>query len=254
MTKIFIFPHQDDEFGIFYLLKLAIQTSEKIYCIFLTKSPKGDVQTTLRNTESKDVLNRLGVPDESILFLGNSLEIVDGLLVDKMSVLASWVSTFLINTPQISDIYVPAWEGGHPDHDATNVVILHVVKALGKKIRLWQYPLYNGKDCWGKMFSVLKSLPENGGRHEHRIPWSMRIEFLILCMRYRSQWKSWVGLWLPVAYKYLTSGEQSIQELISRKFDRPPHAGILYYERRKFSTWVNVKNKIELFTSTWRYK
>ncbi len=254
MTKLFLFPHQDDEFGVFYLLKKSANEGEIFFCAFLTASPKDSKYTNLRNDESGRVLKRIGVPGSSILFLGDKLSVKDGSLVDSIENIANWLTQFLIAYPQIDDIYVPAWEGGHPDHDVLNFITGIVASSIGRRINLWQFPLYNSKLLGFGLFRVMSPLEKNGKVNSLIIPFKDRIRFLMLCFSYKSQWRSWVGLWPLMAYKYLTEGRQQIQEIDLNRHLESPHQGKLYYEYRGFASWETIKYKIDLFSERWSNK
>ena len=57
------------------------------------------------------------------------------------------------------EVYLPAWEGGHQDHDAGHLLGLSLA-APG--LRLRQFPLYQGAGLPGPFFRVMAPLPGNG--------------------------------------------------------------------------------------------
>ena len=77
--------------------------------------------------------------------------------------------------------------------------------------------------------------------------WGDRIRFLLLCLRYRSQRKTWVGLFPFVLLNYAMIGRQQLQPLPVQRPDRRPHPGALYYERRNFLTWEVFHEHLQLF-------
>ena len=59
--------------------------------------------------------------------------------------------------------YVPAWEGGHPDHDALNAATLIARKRINQEdIKIYQFSLYNAYRCRKPFFRVSYPLKKNG--------------------------------------------------------------------------------------------
>ena len=71
--KIFLFPHQDDEFGAFYAIDRAVADGD-LLVVYLTDGAYGGTSAQTRRAESQAVLHRLGVRDEQIGFWANSWE------------------------------------------------------------------------------------------------------------------------------------------------------------------------------------
>ena len=64
-THIFLFPHQDDEFGVFFCIEESLKNNVNVICIYCTD---GTDSTGLRNSESVKVLTSLGVDKRKIFF------------------------------------------------------------------------------------------------------------------------------------------------------------------------------------------
>lgn len=228
MSTVFLFPHQDDEFGCFLFLLNELQQGKKVHCIFLT-SGKGIVGKQ-RDDESLQVLSKLGVAKESIHFIGSELAIPDSRLCLYMGSVFDSVCQILTNIDPL-DLYVPAYEGGHQDHDSTYILGL-ALKTVFPELTIWQFPLYHGRSTAGKWFKVLTPIPENGISESHILKLNQRLSFLALCLQYPSQWKSWVGLWPNVLLKFMLNGNVHRQrtDTINRPRSRA-HSGLLLYER-----------------------
>lgn len=238
---IFFFAHQDDEFGVFNQIEQELISGKKVVCIFVTDG--GAKQTLRRNSESTAVLKILGVLPENIYFLGGDLDIPDCQLHLRINIFIKWLDSFIIKFNP-SFIYIPAWEGGHPDHDVLHAVIVKFFENKTNFKFIKQYSLYNNFKCSGPLFKVLSPIPQNGEIFISRIKLKDRIRYLKLCLFYRSQWKSWLGLFPAVLIHYFLFGVQNLQPVKLARIYEKPHEGILYYEYRKFLDWDTLKNHL----------
>lgn len=252
-TAIFFFAHQDDEFGVFHQLCQERQAGRRICCVYLTDGASNGVTAQTRNAESVAVLLKLGVAERDIVFAGHELSIGDGTLADNMDTARGWLVTWMeawidAGTAEFSDVaavYVPAWEGGHPDHDAAHAVVAGVMASMNLLHKTMQFSLYNGYQCPAPFFRVLSPLLANGKVVESRIPFVDRLRFLALCLAYPSQAKTWIGLFPFVLWNYLVTGTQYLQPISLEQLQSRPHAGTLYYEARKFYDWPRFAARLQ---------
>lgn len=243
-STLFLFAHQDDEFGVFQKIVDELATGRKVYCAYLTNGVPIGRLPSKRNQESISVLMRLGVSHENILFIGEELSIHDGKLVDNLKRTKEWLVCWLSQAQNLSHIYLPAWEGGHPDHDSLHALGVIVAKELNLLDIVWQYPLYNGYQCSGKFFRILLPLPGNGEIVSKKISWPNRLRYISLALRYPSQTITWIGLLPFMLIHYIVYGTQSLQRVSFSQFQYPPHFGRLYYERRNFCTWKKMSDRL----------
>lgn len=241
---LFLFAHQDDEFGVFFQLERERKAGRRVCCIYATDGA-ATADPDLRNAESRGVLQQLGVMADDIFFAGQKLHISDGLLHVRIEAFAEWLSAFLDTHPAIDKCFVPAWEGGHPDHDLLHAVAVHLFAALNRQDLLRQYPLYHGKGCYGPLFRALSPLAENGVVERQIFGWRDRLRYVRLCFAYPSQWKSWIGLLPFVGWHYLRNGAQQLQRVNDLRLATPPHAGRLYYEHRGFLDWPTLRSALD---------
>ncbi len=249
---LFLFAHQDDEFGVFYQLEKECSAGNTVYCIYVTDGT-ATASAQQRNSESISVLLKLGVSRENIIFIGQELSITDGRLYDHVNTLVSWLDNFFDNQKKIKYCYVPAWEGGHPDHDMLHAITVHLMAARNQLANVRQYPLYNGFNLPGPLFSVMSTLKENGPVDHQHIPLMSRLRYIRLCLSYPSQWKTWVGLLPFVCVNYLYKGSQKLQAVNIERLSHPPHNGRLYYERRSFACRTDLQKEIKIL-KTYHYK
>lgn len=236
-TALFLFAHQDDEFGVFQAILDEQRQAHRVCCAYLTD---GGISPVRRNLESLSVLREFGVTTQDVCFAGQTLSIPDGGLHEHLQTAADWIDSWLASFPGVTTVYIPAWEGGHPDHDVLHALAVHLAQERGMLTQLRQFPLYNGYRCIGPFFNVLTSLPMNGITEKTSIHWKSRLHFLYYCLCYPSQAKSWLGLFPLVLLNYLFHGKQLLQPVCVERICQRPHNKTLYYEKRGFSTWAKI--------------
>ena len=243
MNILFLLAHQDDEFGVFSEIERRTKAGQNVVCAFVTNGG-ATAAPAVRNAESLKVLNRLGVKEKNILFLGDKLSIPDGQLNQHITSYAKWLFDCL-KAPRLFDvIYIPALEGGHPDHDLLHAATVFVSSKRDCVASVKQYSLYNSAGCSKPFFRVLHPLKENGPVIKRKILLKDRIRYLALCLSYRSQWKTWIGLFPFVAIHYMFRGNQQLQEVAIKRVGKRPHDGPLYFEQRQFLTWEEYKQAV----------
>ena len=233
-VAIFNFAHQDDECGVFQLICNEINSGNIVYCFYFTSGTFDGSNSAQRNQESVDVLLKLGVQKEKIYFPGSEYSIPDGKLIQKIDFIFQYLSKLLAAVAKPCKLYVPAWEGGHPDHDALHAASVLAAKNNNLLKSTFQFPLYNNYRCVGPLFRVLSPLKENGKVYKVRIVFLDRFRFMRYCLSYPSQIYSWIGLFPFFFINYIFSGSQSWQAVSMERLLQAPHEGILYFVRRKF--------------------
>jgi LmbE family N-acetylglucosaminyl deacetylase len=247
-VALFLFAHQDDEFGVFQQIVAEKMRGHRVICVYFTSGVPRGKDPGLRNQESLSVLSSLGVHRDDVFFAGSLLSIDDIHLYEHLQIASEWLDSWLGRRPLVVSVYVTAWEGGHPDHDVLHAIVVQIFheREMGRQVR--QFSLYNGYRCSGSFYRVLFPLCGNGPVERTMIPWTNRFRFLGYCLRYPSQLKTWIGLLPFIVLHYLFHGGQTLQPVsISRTRERP-HDGHLYYEQRGFSSWQMIESRL----SHWR--
>jgi LmbE family N-acetylglucosaminyl deacetylase len=237
--SLFFFAHQDDELGALPCIADEISRGVRPVCFFLTSgatntTTTGRERAGLRNEESREVLLGEGCRNEDIHFLGSEISIDDGSLYLHLDEAyeATMRAASKIPEASVQNIYCPAWEGGHHDHDAAQLVALSCAARLGAIPRTYQFPLYNGKNLPGALFRPQSPIPENGSSIVSPLPRFRAIGYWLLARHYRSQWRTWMGLLLPTLLKTAWSPGISLQAVSVERILQRPHPGALFYERR----------------------
>lgn len=244
-VAVFLFAHQDDEFGVFQQIREEAGRGRGIRCAYLTDGCFKGVPAERRNRESLSVLARLGVQREHVHFAGHALSIADSHLPEHMERASRWIGDLLKGLSQQIKIFVPAWEGGHHDHDALHAITVGVARKAGLLEHVRQFPLYTGSGLAGPLFRVFFPLAQNGTVEKTRIPLRNRIQYLCCCLSYPSQAISWMGLFPHVLCHYFARGVQILQPVCVERVRQRPHPGRLYYERRGFFSWGKMSAHLD---------
>ncbi|QPN26928.1 PIG-L family deacetylase [Brucella sp. BO2] len=240
-TVIFLFPHQDDEFGVFKQIRVEVERGRRVVCAYLTTGVSEGESSVTRNMESLKVLKKLGVLEHDILFPGAEYSIADKQLMYNLDRISGWIEDWISSVENLRQVYVPSWEGGHPDHDALHGLIVRQLARARRIEIIRQFSLYNAYRCSKPFYRVLKPIINNGAADSVRITFRERILFNKLVITgFPSQRRSWLGLYPFFLAHYLFNGSQQLQNVsVERTYERP-HDGNLYYENRNFATFESV--------------
>jgi LmbE family N-acetylglucosaminyl deacetylase len=251
-AALFLFAHQDDEFGVFERIADCRARGLRVACAYFTDGATASATAAQRNLESLAVLARLGVEPDDVHFAGQQLGIGDGQLPLHLERAARWLDGWLDGFHEIESLHVTAWEGGHHDHDALHALAVTLAARRDLVTRTWQYSLYQAAGLPGPLFRVLAPLPQNGPARTWSIPWRARRTYLGHCLSYPSQRGTWIGLFPFVLLHYLLRGTQALQPVDPARLDERPHPGALYYEKRRFFTWDQMTRLVREWRAGYR--
>lgn len=246
-SVLFLFAHQDDEFGVFGEIQRLVCRGERVSIAYLTSGDLSGKPSPIRDEESIAVLGKLGVSRQNIHFLGRETEIPDGKLFAYLDTAFQAVLNLAERIGRPQRLYFLAWEGGHQDHDAVHLVGL----ATGRQLRIidkcFQFPLYTGAGLPSVFYKLFSPIPENGRPGVFTIPWRKRIEYIRYCFSYPSQKKTWLGLFPFFLFHYIFWGTQILQPVSLPRIRQSPHAGKLLYERRGFCRYQDFIQHANIF-------
>lgn len=246
--NLFLFPHQDDEVPVFLEIATLVQSQQPLTIVYLTTGQSTTETCERRNRESLNVLEKLGVHRSQVHFLGAPMGVADGSLQRHLEALRLAIIDLVKDSP-VTGLYMPAWEGGHPDHDAAHLLGLSLAKQWDCAPQSHQFPYYHGEGLKGMLFKTLSPLPQNGPPKTQKISAAKRFRFLGLLLAYKSQLKTWVGLGPFFVLHYVFEGTQLLQGISFGRVREKPHPGPMLYERRRFCTFDRFQQDTADFTN-----
>jgi hypothetical protein len=242
-TLVVLLPHPDDEFALFPFLREAVGEGRTVHLVWMTDGGAGGVAPERRSEESRAALAASGLQAVQCTFLGMTHSLPDGRLHQHLGrareALAEWFAT--LDGP--TEVWMPAWEGGHQDHDATHALGRAV--SSGRATRISQYPTYNGAGRSGAMFRVLSPLPSMEVVERRVLGFAESLRLIASCLHYRSQWRSFLGL-LPMIILHLIVFRRPMV-LCAIDPASPlvrPHPEPLLYERRTPWRWDDLQSAL----------
>ncbi|HZL64366.1 MAG TPA: PIG-L family deacetylase [Thermoleophilia bacterium] len=112
-ASLFLLAHHDDEVFCSGALVAALATGRRVKLLWATAG--GLAPAARRLAEGRRVQRLLALPDVDVRLLG----LPDQHAVEHLDRLAAEAADMMHD---VDAVYVTAWEGGHPDHDAMNLV------------------------------------------------------------------------------------------------------------------------------------
>lgn len=148
----------------------------------------------------------------------------------------------IVNDFNPDTIFVTAFEGGHPDHDAANFMVYEAVFRTRMKCCIFEFPLYNGSGSLLTWRWRINSFPPGGPEVNFQPLDDMEIDCKHNSMKiYSSQWMYMIPARLATSRNSLkTRGEPYRRCPLSRDHCASPHRGRLNYERW-FNSFMRIK-------------
>jgi len=201
----------------------------------------------MRNAETRAALSACGVAADDIRFAGTQRAIADGRLIRHPDRALRAVREAWRAAGPHTALIIPAWEGGHPDHDAAHLIGVVAACGVGALDRVRQFPLYHGAGLPGPLFRVTTPLPDNGPCALLPVTRRARLRQLRRCLVYRSQWSVFAGLLPGLLRAALSARPFALQAVSLARTCQRPHAGTLLYERRGRFRYADFQARAEAF-------
>jgi len=131
-----VLAHHDDEVFCAGHLRRELDAGARITLLWATAG--GLAPAGRRIAEGDRALAALGLPATA----GIDLRLPDQQAVEHVAAIAAEIGRLLAPAPAHprDAVYVPAYEGGHPDHDAVNLAA--ALGAASRGVRVLEFPLY----------------------------------------------------------------------------------------------------------------
>lgn len=232
---LFVFAHPDDDVFISGLMRRLISLGIETLGVWLTSGGYLGGQER-RENELREAMSVLGLPADHC----KMLRFPDLGLIDSMDTASSRLAE-IFRDYQPQNIFVTAFEGGHPDHDAANFIVYEARFRSQLACQLFEFPLYNGSGpLWTWRWRV-NAFPPGGPPTVFQPLTSQEVDCKRKMMKiYSSQWMYMVPAKMAKSRDVLMNqGEPYRLCPENRVHTFAPHAGKLNYER-----WFNFFMKI----------
>lgn len=249
VKNIFFFAHPDDEFTVFECIRIMKIKKQKCLFVFCTHTYRISAR---RRQESIGVLKKLGVQSEECVFVEDIEIIEDGFAHANIEILYECILSLLMQHTCVENLFIPAFEGGHQDHDVVHGVVKIAAKKIGCKARIFESYIYNSYNSGFTYFKILNVICENQKQVTTKnISIINRVKFASLCFLYFSQWKTWIFLMPHFIWHLIFRGTEKYvltSDDLKYLYCRP-HKGKILYEKRGICLFQDICDglkKIEL--------
>lgn len=244
MKILIIVAHQDDEFFIASRIAHESKRGNQFEIIYLTDGSGSRSISSARNAESTAALLSLGLKVCEIHFLGTDYSFIDGALYREMP--RSLHQIHLSLKDKLFDrVYIPAWEGGHPDHDACHLIGIKFAEQRGIKV-VREFSLYNGFETGFLRVGRLIPRPQ-AELICRKLTLAEAFAALTMMRFYKSQPKTWIALAIPAAISLLIMRRECLRAVDPRASSVRPHAGKLLYEKAFELHYSEIQSEARLF-------
>ncbi|MHB9111771.1 MAG: PIG-L deacetylase family protein [Thermoleophilia bacterium] len=121
---LFLFAHHDDEFFIAVIMRRLAAARLPLAAVWLTH---GGLHGNRREAESRRAMELIGVEPSSQYFL----RLPDGHALDNLEEIIMRLSR-LLRVLKPASVFVPAFEGGHPDHDTAQLAAAAAIRRMSQ--------------------------------------------------------------------------------------------------------------------------
>jgi len=225
MNVLFILAHNDDEYFCALRMHEEIRLGNRVIIAYLTYGGRQGEDPDERIKESLRVLSASGVKQSDILSIGRSRQIPD-LKLHERTIDAYQELDDLLKDTSIQRVYLMAWEGGHPDHDASHMVGVAFARNRDLLLQAYEFPAYSRLHVMHPLRSSSRLLATRTDRMH-------ALKTLISGFSYTTQRRTFMAMLPGSIAQLLIIGHQNYWLLPSeRDYSKPPHAGGLFYEKR----------------------
>ena len=225
MNVLFVLAHNDDEYFCALRIREELQLGNRVIIAYLTYGGIQDGDPDERVKESTGVLRKLGIEDTNILLIGRNEKIFDRWLHER-AIDAYHGLVRLLKKTAIERVYVMAWEGGHPDHDASHMIGVAFAQHRNLHQQIYEFPAYNNFRVMHPLYNGATLLATRSGRMD-------ALKILVSGFSYKTQRRTFMAMLPGSIVQLLIFGRQNYWLVPGeRDYGKPPHAGRLFYERR----------------------
>jgi LmbE family N-acetylglucosaminyl deacetylase len=227
MTVVYILAHFDDEYCAWPLIREAARAGQAQAFLYLADYRDAALGAR-RLRETHAFLAGCGLPAQTVRPIGLGTGAYDQSLHQRVADLHAAARRTIAPLGTVEHLVVPAWEGGHMDHDTCAWIAARLGAELGVPVR--QFSLYNGPGLPGPLLRAGAPLAQNGPCTPIRLPPKAWLWWLAAVRAFPSQLYAWSGIW-PAMVLGLARRGFGWQSLAPGRVLERPHPGSLFYER-----------------------
>jgi LmbE family N-acetylglucosaminyl deacetylase len=242
MSVVYILAHHDDEYCALPLIWQAQQEGLEQRFVYLADYRDAALGAR-RLAETRAFLARLGIAREAVIPLGLGTGAFDQGVHRAAGRLFPALLQMLADAGPVTRLVVPAWEGGHMDHDACAFLAVRAAERIGAP-ELRQFSLYNGPGLPGPLLRGGAPLRENGPVERIRLSPLRWLRWMAAVRAFPSQLYAWSGIW-PAMFAGLLLRGFGWQRLAPGRVQARPHAGALFYERMFKVPYAEVRAELD---------
>ncbi len=240
MTVVYVLAHFDDEYCALPLIwQAAADGREQVFVHVVDyRDPQ---MATRRRRETLAFLAGVGIPPTNQIHLGAETGWWDGELWRHAG--TAYEALKAVVPGPVERVVVPAWEGGHPDHDICAALGVKLAAERGATVD--QVGLYQGKGLPWILYRACSPLSENGPAHEMRLSAVEWTSWLAAVGAFPSQFKAWSGLLPAMVMTFIRQRSFRYQSLDPVRISERPHEGGLLYERMFKTPYAAVRTAVD---------
>jgi len=242
MAVVYVLAHFDDEYGAWPMIRRGVEAGLDQRFLYVADYAAPGVAAA-RFAEARAALSALGVDPACAQHVGRGLGAMDGAVHLALEAAADGVRAALGAIGPVERLVVPAWEGGHADHDSMAFLAAQLAGEFAAAA-IDQFSLYQGRRLPWRLFRACAPIPENGPAIRVPLTAAEWAAYAGAVKHYPSQWKSWLGLW-PGMQATFAAGGFAYQRLDPARVTQRPHAGPLLYERMFATPYAEVRAALD---------
>ena len=217
--------HSNDEFSVAATLRAHVACGDAVFISWYARDDRPEVGAK-RAAEAREAATLIGIPSEH-------LELADLSPVALLEQLPALVLALRDTVARVAPdlVYVPAYEGGHPDHDALNFAASETTASAGVETR--EFPMYSAspqRRFWRRLPSFARFIPGVG---DPEVRWLSPSEVRFkreLWALYHTQHPHFDRLLRRSGDEHEFFTTEKTRALPLRDYTKPPHERPLLYE------------------------
>lgn len=216
--------HPNDEFGVAATLRAHHRAGDEVFCAWFARDDRDEIGD-MRRAEATKAMQMIGVSADHLLFPYLEARELTGQLPELVEAIRS-----VIEGIDPDRVYVPAFEGGHPEHDAVNFAAWEAVALKG--VEVFEFPIYHAtkRRVWDRLPVFGHMLPGVGDTAVKPLtPRETRFKRLLWKV-YRSQRPLFDVLLRASGDDAHVFTTEELRPLPLRDYMKPPHERPLLYE------------------------